>query len=257
MGRRVPSPSGVDGRRIRLLLVDLDDTLFDHVGSSRRALAILRRHHPPLRRLPMPTLLERYTAHLEALHPSVLSGELTIDAARIQRMVRLFAELGSPIDDAQARSLAAELRQHYQGARRPTAGARSFLRYARARARIAVVTNNLLEEQREKLEYLGLQGLVDDLVTSEEVGAAKPDPLPFLEAVRRSGLPKDSAVVLGDSWSSDVVGARSAGIPVVWFNRFGKRSAPDAAVPEVKSLLPPSLAWATLVRAHAEGRTSE
>lgn len=59
---------------------------------------------------------------------------------------------------------------------------------------------------------LGVGALVDDVVASAEVGAAKPDARIFLEAARRLGLPPERMLHVGDTPDEDVAGARAAGL---------------------------------------------
>jgi HAD superfamily hydrolase (TIGR01509 family) len=165
-------------------------------------------------------------------------------------MRRLFQDAGETISSAESARRAGELRVRYQALRRAVPGAGPFLRYAHRRAKISIVTNNLLEEQREKLRFLGLSELVDDLVTSEEIGVAKPDPAIFRAALERSGADPRATVVFGDSYGSDVLGAQRAGLPVVWFNRFRAPIPPGApAVPQLDRLLPAGRTWVSLSRA--------
>jgi HAD superfamily hydrolase (TIGR01509 family) len=241
--------------RPKLLLLDLDDTIFDHVGSSLEALTRLASEDPRLRGSPPSVLAARYASHLEELHPRVLAGELSVDDARAIRVRRLFEESGSPIDASEADRLARRLRALYQASRRPVDGAEAFLRIVRQEASVVLVTNNFLEEQREKLGFLGLDRLVDGMVTSEEVGVAKPDPGLFHAALRRANREGPEAVVLGDSWASDVVGGVRAGLPVVWFNRFGAPAPSDPpGIAELRSLTPAASAWAAVVAAYGRHR---
>ena len=84
---------------------------------------------------------------------------------------------------------------------------------------LGIVTNGPAEVQRAKLDLLGIEGLVDFAVVSEEFGVAKPDPRIFHEALRRAGIDAGEAVFVGDSAEFDMVGARAAGIASVWVNR--------------------------------------
>ena len=119
------------------------------------------------------------------------------------------------------------------------AGAGELLEALHARVPIAIVSNNLLEEQTDKLRLCGFDRFIDHLVVSEEIGITKPDPAIFRSALDRLGVPADQAVMVGDSWPADIVGARRAGIRAVWFNP--RHLAPperDAAVAEIASLTP-------------------
>jgi FMN phosphatase YigB (HAD superfamily) len=64
----------------------------------------------------------------------------------------------------------------------------------------------------------------------------KPDPAVFAHALDRLGAEPETAVMVGDSWERDVVGALGAGMSAVWV--AGGRSPPErrAEVPVVDSV---------------------
>ncbi|MEO6996639.1 MAG: HAD family hydrolase [Terracoccus sp.] len=77
----------------------------------------------------------------------------------------------------------------------------------------------------DALGSLGLSQL--PYVTSEQTRAYKPRPEGFRSGLARLGLPAHQVVHVGNSWSSDVLGAAAAGIHPVWVNRT-RRARPDA-----------------------------
>jgi putative hydrolase of the HAD superfamily len=79
----------------------------------------------------------------------------------------------------------------------------------------------------------GLLDLVDGVVTSAEVGAAKPDARVFRRALELAGVGPDHAVHVGDSPDNDVRGARAAGIRPVLVQRDGE---PPPGLEHVRSL---------------------
>jgi len=79
----------------------------------------------------------------------------------------------------------------------------------------------------------GLIDVVDGVVTSADVGAAKPDPRVFERALAVAGVNAAGAVHVGDSIDNDVNGARAAGIRAVLVLRAG---APLDGVEAVRSL---------------------
>ena len=134
------------------------------------------------------------------------------------------------------------------------AGAQEVLRSLRPHYRIMVATNADLSDTvlvRAALARVGLNEFVDDVVSSRDVGAAKPDAFFFRAALLRAGragLPLDPAraVMVGDSWPNDVVGAKKAHLRAVWLNSaraqlHGRTPAPDV---EIRALaeLPAALA---------------
>jgi putative hydrolase of the HAD superfamily len=86
----------------------------------------------------------------------------------------------------------------------------------------------------EWLGPLGLLALVDGVVTSADVGAAKPDPRIFRRALELAGMRPENAVHVGDSVAGDVVGARALGIRAVLLQRAGE---PPAGVDHIRLLV--------------------
>ena len=76
---------------------------------------------------------------------------------------------------------------------------------------------------------------LDFVVASAAVGTAKPHPDIFHVALDRAGLRADEVIYVGDSYISDVIGARAAGISPVLIDREGK--APSVDCPVITSLL--------------------
>jgi putative hydrolase of the HAD superfamily len=85
-------------------------------------------------------------------------------------------------------------------------------------------------------DWLGPPGLmerIDGVVTSADVGAAKPDVRVFERALAVAGVEAAGAVHVGDSPDNDVSGARAAGIRAVLVVRHGE---PPQGVEAVRSL---------------------
>jgi len=212
----------VSERNYKAVLFDLDDTLFDHRHSSRHGLVVLRRRFPALREPTLDGLERRHSDYLEELHRRVVDRQLDLDEARVQRFQRLLTAYGAPADRAAATRAAETYRAAYLHSRRPVTGAVALLAALATGTtlRVAIVSNNLLAEQVDKLRCCELDRYVDALVVSEQAGVSKPDPRIFEIALRKIGCAAKDAVMIGDSWANDIMGARAAGIRPVWFNRW-------------------------------------
>ncbi|WP_375416023.1 HAD family hydrolase [uncultured Hymenobacter sp.] len=224
------------------ILFDLDDTLFDHWATARAALAAALAERPELETGDFETLYRRHSALLEELHPQVLAGRYTPDAARQLRFRRLLAPHGAAgwSDEAVAGFALAQY-GHYQRLRRPVAGAPALLAALNSSGcRVGIVTNNRTAVQQDTLAALDLDRWVEELVTSEAAGVAKPDPRIYHVALERLGCRPEQAVMVGDSWENDVVGALAAGIRPVWLNRFAAAGGPARGthVAEITGLEP-------------------
>jgi len=77
---------------------------------------------------------------------------------------------------------------------------------------IAVVTDLTSHVQLRKLTYFNLQETFDSVVTSEEVGADKPDPRNFHLVLEKLGLTSGHVLwMVGDNPFTDIAGGRSIG----------------------------------------------
>ncbi|WP_457752162.1 TIGR02253 family HAD-type hydrolase [Thermococcus sp.] len=88
--------------------------------------------------------------------------------------------------------------------------------------KLGVVTSGP-EYQRLKLKLTGLHDYFDVIVTRDDVGTIKPEPKIFLYALEILNLEPQEAMMVGDSLSQDVYGAKNVGMKAVWINREGDK----------------------------------
>lgn len=83
----------------------------------------------------------------------------------------------------------------------------------------------------EILDAMGLAPYLDFVLASGASGVAKPNPAFFRMALERAGVPAEQAIMVGDSYAADVLGARGAGMTGVLLVRDGG-GASGAPTPE-------------------------
>jgi HAD superfamily hydrolase (TIGR01509 family) len=94
----------------------------------------------------------------------------------------------------------------------PMPGLARLIGWAKARGvACALVTNGPRLNVEHTLKVLGLTDSFDALVLGEDLPRAKPDPLPYLEALRRLGVAAEHAVAFEDS-EPGVTAALAAGV---------------------------------------------
>lgn len=188
----------------RALLFDLDGTLIDS---------------DPLH---MPVFVEMYAAR----------GK-TVDHAYYMRHIhgRLNQDsFGRAFPDEDADALSDEKERLFRGRlgdnHPPMPGLPALLdRAARDGFRIAVVTNAPRENVDAMLRSMGVWGRFDAVVTAAECRRGKPDPAPYLEAMRRLEVSPDTAIAFEDS-PSGLAAAVAAGVFAVGI----RSSLTDAAL---------------------------
>ncbi len=83
---------------------------------------------------------------------------------------------------------------------------------------IHIITNGFKEVQYDKLQNTGLDKFLTNVFISEEIKSHKPSKEIFEYAIKSSNARKKESLMIGDSWESDIVGAKNFGIDQVFFN---------------------------------------
>lgn len=104
---------------------------------------------------------------------------------------------------------------------------------AQCKVPICLVSNIDNAELLSALEHNKL--CFDWIVTSEDCRAYKPRGEMFERALSLVGLEAGEVLHVGDSLGSDVGGAKSQGIPVLWINRKGRQLSPADEAPDYTS----------------------
>ncbi|HMQ80527.1 MAG TPA: HAD family hydrolase [Ignavibacteria bacterium] len=222
---------------IKNVIFDFDDTLFDHRHSSREGLRAVWKRYTCFHEMTLEALETEHGEILEQIHFShVLFGKMTIDEARAERFKFLFLNRGIEVDFNTAENAAQIYRMAYQKNRRRSEGAAEILKHFKKEFKIGIITNNLISEQKEKLDFLELTDYIDLMVTSEEARVPKPDPQIFNLTLKKLQAKPEETVMIGDSWEHDIKGAFNAGLKCIWLNHH-KLPCPDPAVAlEIRTL---------------------
>ncbi len=107
------------------------------------------------------------------------------------------------------------------------------LQSLQARYRLAMISNSDGRAEALTIQY-GLRPYLEFVIDSHEVGVEKPDPEIFAIALQKLDLPPSACVYVGDVYSIDVKGARSAGMSAILLDR--RKSLRDDCI-VIRSLL--------------------
>lgn len=233
------------GKKPKLILIDLDDTLWATQRNNKRGLQAL---YTALEWGQYFVSFDEFFALYEPINHALWSeynvGAISKEALSVERLRRplegkleqsmqawqradeLFISLVKEQTELcpHALEVMAELKQRYP---------------------IAILSNGFGSLQHTKVERSGLTPYVDQVILSDELGINKPDPRIFQHALSLMGnVQAEDAVMIGDSYHSDIIGASNAGIPSIWYNPQGwwadesvSITAPIATITDLRALL--------------------
>lgn len=199
--------------KYKAVFLDIDDTLLDYDTCCRQAFdyAMEAIHEPS-----SDELFRLFFDIANRLFEEAKHGQHTI-AEVMELYPREFIErsgLGMELlDDFKTR-----FREGWGLSHAQVDGADELLRALHGRYRLYAASNSFAHLQRQRLELAGLLGMLDDAYVSSEIGFDKPDVRFYEEALRRSGLRPQEVLMVGDSETTDIIGARQAGLDTCWFN---------------------------------------
>ncbi len=229
-----------EGRELDALLLDLDDTLLDNRTGLRQAWErvadLLAERDTSLDREGVREQIRSSTRWFWSDDARHRSGRLDLPRARLEILSHVLESLGRP--DAELAQEAAhaytELRDRSLA---PLPGAfRALERLRRRVPGLGLITNGAAQAQRAKIERFDLARHFDVVVIEGEFGAGKPDVRVFAHALERLGASAEQALMVGDNYECDVLGALEAGLSAAWIDVEGS-STPPASPPRPHAIV--------------------
>lgn len=212
--------------KYRYLLFDADDTLFDFHQASLEAFAAMCRNNN------IPNTPEVYQIYYDinhALWAAFDRGEVTKEYLTLERYFRFLAALGLERDAAKCN------REYLDGLGSsvfPFPHAEDVCRELHRRGYILLIaTNAVASVQRNRLRICPFGALFANAFISEEAGASKPDKA-YYDYIFAAlpDLTAENCLVIGDSLTTDILGANNAGLPCCWYNPKGKARLTDLQI---------------------------
>ena len=216
-------------KHYRFLLLDADGTLLDFDQDMLHAFQATFETCFARQRPYAPELLEIYERCNDRWWKKLERGECEKSQLFTGRFRDFLAETGLSGDPEQINeTYFKNLGQG--GALLP--GALELVRDLSEQYELYIVTNGNAATQKTRLERSGLLNYVNSYFVSEDAGAAKPDVRYFDYVFSRiPGFAKEEALLIGDSLTSDMLGAQNAGIDAVWYCPQGGEVPEGLSIP--------------------------
>ena len=250
--------------KYKTILIDWDDTIGDWKGAETDALhQLYHRYHMEKLYPSAEAFITTYETYNRTLWELYGAGKITKAYLHYERFRHLFltprtdamatATADSGVTpDAMAADTAAEdflaLTNQYF---RLIPGAYEAVRELAKHYPLTLLSNGFKEVQYYKLAKSGLKDCFQHILISEEVGYNKPQREIFEYALRLNGVSADQAVMIGDSLTSDIQGAKNASIDQIWItNSNSAPAAPVSSSPNLVISADPASTAATYIVPH-------
>ena len=221
------------------LFIDFDDTLYDTHGNSVIALReLFDALHLEQWFTDAQVFYDRYWEANIDLWTRYSRGEITRDYLIVERFRRPLS-YGEGLEPTaqyclEASDLFLDLCSSKPGL---VEGARELMDYLKTKGyRLHMCSNGFHEVQYRKLRSCGLHNHFDTIVLSEDAGVNKPSPLFFDYAIQKTGAQKETTLMIGDNFQTDILGAKRYGLDTAYFNRFPDYPAAEPVTYELTLL---------------------
>jgi len=213
--------------KYKAIFIDIDDTILDYIPCCREAFEAAMPEHP-----------EYFDIFFE------ISGRLFSEAKRGLHTIAEVMEL-YPAEFIATIGYPESAVEHFKHAFRAAWGhthtlvpySKETLEALRDKGyRLFAASNSFGHLQRSRLQHAGILHLFEDTYISMDIGYDKPDVRFYEEALRRCRLQPHEVLMVGDSMTTDIIGARAAGLDAVYFNRRNEPKDPHSSVAVIHSL---------------------
>jgi 5'-nucleotidase len=224
--------------KLKAVLFDIDDTLFDRELSQVLSLDHFVEKYPVIFNKTDRVILWQAWMESDRLNDVDFVAGRFDRGARSRYFLKLL-NLPAEIADELTRLYL----EYYPTLKVPIEGALPLIHELLRSVKVGVISNSLPDVQYRKIQSLGLTNLLSCIVLSEELGIRKPDLRVFQHAAGLLRVQSSECLFVGDSFSSDVVGAKSAGMLACWLKRKPTSSPsweakPDYIIESLTELLP-------------------
>lgn len=201
---------------INHVFFDLDHTLWDFETNSDNAFLEIFERHQLLK------YSEKFLNYYRPINHEYWRlyrhEKITKDQLRYGRLKDTFDKINLEVEDKLIDVLAIDYIEALPNYNELFEGAIEILDYLKPKYELHIITNGFNEVQYRKMKSSGLSPYFDKIITSEDAGVKKPNPVIFDYALNNTKAGKSESIMIGDNWEADVMGAINFGLDAIYFN---------------------------------------
>lgn len=207
-------------KKYTTIYFDLDNTILDFTATEKMAITgLLKLHDLPV----SDEITSKYSAINQSWWERFERGEIKkqeIFAGRFRTFLEFYGFSANP------EKMASDYFGLLAAGHHTMPGAEDVLKYVKGKGyTVCITTNGISCTQYRRIDECGLKQYFDYVFVSEDIGHQKPEK-EYFEYARSMSPEKDLSkiIVIGDSQSSDILGAVNFGVDSCWLNMSGKEN---------------------------------
>ena len=209
---------------IKNIFFDLDHTLWDFETNSKNTFEHIFKDNKI--RIEIEDFSLCYKPINQKYWKLFREDKVSKEKLRYARLKETFAVLDYAIDDDLIDVLAEKYIENLSNYNKLFNGTIDILDYLKPKYNMHIITNGFDEVQHRKLENAAILPYFNHIISSEKVGAKKPNPKIFQYALEIANAKSKESIMIGDNFEADILGARSVGMHTIFCN-FDKELVPD------------------------------
>ena len=202
--------------QIEHIFFDLDHTLWDFETNSSKAF------HFIFNQTNIDVNLDDFLFHYAPINQKYWKlyreEKVSKPVLRYNRLKESFDALEYSISNEQINHLAKIYIDNLPNYNNLFEGTIEVLEYLITKYQLHIITNGFEEIQLLKLEKSKILHFFNKVITSENVGVKKPNPIIFNHALQITETTPEKSVMIGDNLEADIEGAQRTGMHTIFFN---------------------------------------
>lgn len=226
---------------MKTFLFDVDDTLYDLLQPFELA---YKKNRENDNTISIEKVFQACRKYSDEVFDRTEKGEMSLEEMHIYRISKALKEYGVIINEDEAMAFQKDY-EKYQKEITLLPDMMLTLDYCKAnKIPIGIISNGPTDHQMNKLSCMGISQWIDqeNIFISQKVGFSKPNPIIFKLAENTMKLNPEETYFVGDSFTNDIIGAKSVGWNTIWYNPRGHDRTdslvePDFTITKENSLI--------------------
>jgi len=218
---------------INHIFFDLDHTLWDFETNSDIAFETIFKEHK------VSISLEKFLYYYRDINQKYWKlyreEKVSKEDLRFGRLKDTFNKINYKVNDDLIENLAVDYIDVLPNSNLLFEGAHEILTHLQLNYELHIITNGFNEVQYLKMEKSDLTKYFKTIITSEDAGVKKPNPIIFEYALTQAKAISSESIMIGDNWEADIMGAKNAGLDVIYCN-FNQELV-SSTIKSVKNLI--------------------